>query len=250
VKPLDWDAKTYDTASAPVHTMGAAMLDELELRGDETVLDAGCGSGAVTAQLLERLPQGRVVAVDGSPQMVALARATLDPARAEVMVGDLLELELAEPVDVVFSSATFHWVPDHPRLFARLRSALKPGGRLRTQCGGAGNCAELYEVIFPLRDSEPYAAHIGGFSPWIFDSPDHAAAMMRAAGFTDVEAWPQTVDLTFDDVEGYLRSTQLPAFLERLPEALRDRFVADVRGRLPDPLPVRYVRTNLSAHRI
>ena len=134
----DWDASTYERVSNPQVEWAREVLDRLPLRGDETVLDAGCGSGRVTQMLLERLPRGHVVAVDAAPSMVEAARKALD-GRATVIQSDLLELELDEPVDAAFSNAVFHWVPDHDRLFERLHAALRPGGRVSAQCGGKGN---------------------------------------------------------------------------------------------------------------
>src|SRR3954465_3767916 len=107
-KPRDWNADSYERISAPMEAMGREVLDRLELRGDERVLDAGCGTGRVTAALVERLPRGEVVAVDGSPAMAEGARERLGPG-VEVFVADLLELELGEPVDAILSTATFHW---------------------------------------------------------------------------------------------------------------------------------------------
>ncbi|MBA3328711.1 MAG: methyltransferase domain-containing protein, partial [Solirubrobacterales bacterium] len=120
--------------------MAAEVLHRLDLRGDETVLDAGCGSGRVTRMLLDRLPRGRVIAVDASPDMVGRAREELGPG-ADVRRADLatLRLQTAESVDAVFSNAVFHWVDDHDALFASLAGALRPGGRLVAQCGGEGN---------------------------------------------------------------------------------------------------------------
>ena len=77
------------------------------------MLDAGCGTGKVTRVLLERLPRGRVIAVDASPSMVEQARAAL-PGAVDVRQADLTALDLGEPVDAVLSTATFHWIPDHP----------------------------------------------------------------------------------------------------------------------------------------
>ena len=136
----DWDGASYDRISAPQEALGRAVLARMELRGDETVLDAGCGSGRVTEALLERLPRGRVIAVDASPSMVEQARgASAGSERVEVRQMDLLELELEEPVDAILSTATFHWILDHDALFRRLHAALRPGGQLVAQCGGEGN---------------------------------------------------------------------------------------------------------------
>src|SRR3954471_17642188 len=111
-----WDGAAYDRLSTPMEEMGREVMDRLELRGDETVLDAGCGSGRLTERLIERLPEGRVLAVDGSEDMVRKARQRLGD-RAEVWQADLASLELESPVDAVFSNAVFHWIPDHEGLF-------------------------------------------------------------------------------------------------------------------------------------
>src|SRR5207247_1789075 len=114
---------------------GRAVLERLDLSGGEGVLDAGCGTGALTALILERLPNGRVVGVDASSAMIEKATEAIgsDP-RVELEVQDLLDLELDDPVDAVFSTATFHWILEHERLFARLFAAMKPGGQLEAQC--------------------------------------------------------------------------------------------------------------------
>ena len=123
--------------------MGAAVVARLALRGDETVLDAGAGTGRVTEMVLERLPRGRVIAVDGSVSMAQRARERLPPDRVTVICSDLLALELPEPVDAVISTATFHWILDHDALFARMRRLLRPGGQFVAQCGGEGNIAHV-----------------------------------------------------------------------------------------------------------
>src|SRR5215211_9291968 len=159
--PRDWDAATYERLAAPMTAMGSDVLDRLVLAGDETVLDAGCGTGNVTRVLLERLPRGRVIAVDAAPSMVREARELL-PAAVDVRQADLLELRLDEPVDAVLSTATFHWIGDHERLFANLHALLKPGGRLVAQCGGHGNVAEVKQAGIDVAGEPPYAEHFAG----------------------------------------------------------------------------------------
>ena len=119
----DWDSASYHRVAVPHEEWADSILDRLPLRGDETVLDAGCGSGRVTAKLIERLPEGRVIAVDGSASMAEKVAEVLRPGRDEARVADLTELELDEPVDAVFSSAVFHWISAHDLLFRRLRAA-------------------------------------------------------------------------------------------------------------------------------
>src|SRR3954464_14730403 len=175
--PTEWDAGTYDRPSAPQQSWAADVLGRLEgIAADATVLDVGCGTGRVTEALLDLVPRGRVLAFDASQEMVELARARLGE-RAEVWRQDVLELELAEPVDAVVSNAVLHWVPDHDRMWQRLAGAVRPGGRLEIQCGGKGNIAAVREVI------DAVAPDLAGWSPWVFAGPEETEARLRAAGF-------------------------------------------------------------------
>ena len=245
--PRDWDAATYERLSAPLTAMGTEVLDRLVLRGDETVLDAGCGTGSVTRLLHERLPRGRVIAVDAAPSMVAQARELL-PADVDVRRADLLELTLDEPVDAVLSTATFHWIGDHERLFANLHAALKPGGRLVAQCGGHGNVAEVKQAGFDVAAGPRYAPYLAGWeADWTFATPEDTERRLRAAGFSDVWCWLTRVDVDPRDPAGYLGAICLGSFLARLPEELHEPFVAAALERLPDPLEIHYVRLNILA---
>jgi trans-aconitate 2-methyltransferase len=245
----DWDATTYDRVSDVQQQWALEVLDRLPLNGDETVLDAGCGSGRVTAMLLERLPHGHVVAVDGAPSMVEVARAQLGD-RATVINSDLLELELPEPVDAAFSNAVFHWVPDHELLYARLAAALKPGAPLVAQYGGEGNIAAFNEVSFAVARREPYASHAEPTDgTWRFTAPDYARAALEKAGFTDIETWLEPRPMRPAEPRDYIRSVCLAPFLEQLPEELRQRYVDDVAEALGHPLEIDYVRLNVTARR-
>lgn len=185
----DWDAKTYDRVSLPHQEWAEAVLTRLPLRGDETVLDAGCGSGRVTRMLVERLPEGRVVAVDGSPSMVEKVREVLRPGD-EAIVADLSALELPEPVDEIVSSAVFHWIGDHDALFRRLRAALKPGGRLVAQCGGEGNIDAFRAAGKAVTSRQPYAPYFDDFGDlWFYAGAGQTEQRLRAAGFGDVRCW-------------------------------------------------------------
>jgi trans-aconitate 2-methyltransferase len=247
LSPRDWDAATYERLSAPMTAMGSEVLDRLVLRGDETVLDAGCGTGNVTRVLHGRLPSGRVIAVDASPSMVEQARALL-PAAVDVRRADLLELQLDEPVDAVLSTATFHWIGDHEQLFANLHAALKPGGRLVAQCGGHGNVAEIKQAGLDVAAGARYASYFEGWATdWNFATPEETERRLRAAGFTDVCCWLTRVDVDPGDPAAYLGAICLGSFLARLPETLHEPFVAEALERLPDPLAIHYVRLNILA---
>jgi trans-aconitate 2-methyltransferase len=243
----DWDAATYDRVSEPQVEWAREVLERLPLRGDETVLDAGCGSGRVTRLLLGRLPAGHVVAVDASPSMVDHARAALRD-RATVLRANLTELDLDRPVDAVFSNAVFHWITDHERLFERLFAALRPGGRLVAQCGGAGNVERFHRAAAAVGSEPPYADYLAGWDgPWNFAGAEETAARLERAGFTAVETWLEPRPVAPPDATGYLRSVCLGPHLERLPEALRPGYVEAVRSRCGRELD--YVRLNIDARR-
>jgi trans-aconitate 2-methyltransferase len=245
----DWDAATYDRVSTPQVQWALEVLDRLPLSGDETVLDAGCGSGRVTQLLQERLPDGRVIAVDASPSMAEKAREALGP-EAEVFVCELTELDLHEVADAVFSNAVFHWIPDHDTLFERLFAALKPGGRLVAQCGGAGNIDRFHSQMREVADEPPFAEYIGGWEgPWNYAGPAETGARLAAAGFTDAQCWLQEWPIEPDEPEEFIRTVCLGHHLERLPEELRPLFVERVYERAPKPLSLDYVRLNIDARR-
>jgi trans-aconitate 2-methyltransferase len=244
--PRDWDARTYDRVADPQTRWGRAVLDRLPLGGDERVLDAGCGTGRVTELLAARLPQGRVVALDGSPSMIEAARRRLAAFgdRIEYIVADLGQaLPLPAPVDAILSTATFHWLADHDALFLNLAAVLRPGGWLVAQCGGAGNVASIMRVLAGLGD--------GWLGPAHFAGPLDTVRRLDAAGFVDIECWLSDEPTRFapgEPFETFLRTVVLGPHLERLPAESRDAFVRAVAERLPDPV-IDYVRLNIVARR-
>jgi trans-aconitate 2-methyltransferase len=249
----DWNADAYHRVSGPQVAMSEAVMDRLELTGDETVLDAGCGSGRVTRLLLERLPRGRVIAVDASPDMVARARVELADSAADVRQADLARLRLAdgEQVDAVFSNATFHWVPDHEALFCSLAAALRPGGRMSVQCGGAGNVAAVHAAAIEAAGDAGLAGRFEGWPmPWNFASPQLTQTRLHAAGFGDVRCWLQPWPVEPDEPRAYLQTVCLGPHLERLQADEHERFLDAVMARLGERPSLDYVRLNIVARRV
>jgi trans-aconitate 2-methyltransferase len=240
-----WDARTYDRSSEPQQAWAADVLARLQGIGpDATILDVGCGTGRVTEALLALVPQGRVLAMDASADMVELARRRLG-GRAQVWCQDALELELDEPVDAIVSTAALHWVPDHDRLWMRLAGGLRPGGVLEIQCGGEGNIDGVREVIDAVaRDQAP---ELLGWSPWVFAGPHPTEQRLRDAGFTAIRCWLAERPTYPQDVDAFVRTSILAAHLERLPAERREPFAAAVVAGVR--LPLDYVRLNVSAVR-
>ena len=247
--PRDWDAATYDRLPIPMTVWGETVLGWLDLRGDERVLDAGCGTGKVTEMLRDRLPRGSVVALDGSVSMVEQARTRLGDDRVEYQVADLQEpLRVSPPVDAILSTATFHWIADHDALFASLRRALRAGGRLVAQCGGAGNIATVHAAARQAGDEPAFRAAFDGWrGPWNFATPEDTERRLTAAGFRDVRCWLAERPVRPDDPREYLRNINLGAHLERLPDDQHDAYLDAVLAILGERPTIDYVRLNIDA---
>ena len=249
--PRTWDANTYHRVSSPHVEWAQEVFDRLGLRGDETVLDAGCGSGRVTRLLAERLPRGRVIAVDASPQMVARAREELG-AEADVREADLTALRLAagERVDAAFSNAVFHWIADHDALFAALAAAMRPGAVLSAQCGGAGNVAAVHEQALAAGADAGLQDRFAGWGgPWNFATPEDTEHRLAAAGFVDARCWLQTWPVEPDEPRAYLQTVCLGPHLQRLADGERERYLDAVMARLGERPVLDYVRLNIVARR-
>jgi len=178
--------------------------------------------------------------------MVEQARVRLArfDRRVEYVVADLGQpIPLAEPVDAILSTATFHWVPDHDALFRNLAAVLRPGGPLVAQCGGAGNIASVQRVLAGIGDGWLGDVH--------FETPDATRSRLEAAGFVDVDCWLTEEPTSFEPgppFEAYLRTVVLGSHVARLPESERDAFVQAVVSALPDAR-IDYVRLNIEARR-
>ena len=258
--PAEWDAKTYHRVANPHVEWGQPVLARLPLAGHETVIDAGCGTGRMTAALLDRLPDGHVIALDRSATMLAGARDFLAPRygdRVTFVQADLGADHLGVVADHLFSTATFHWIADHQRLFDALSGSIRPGGWLVAQCGGGPNIARLRERIARFTADSPAAAPLREWpGPWTFATAEETTGRLVHAGFTDVETGVISAPATLDDGDAYrefLRTVVLGEHLARLATptdqaALLDHLARAAAGDDP-PWTLDYWRLNIRARR-
>lgn len=257
--PKDWDGAAYQRLSDPQFRWGMRVLSSVELRGDECVLDLGCGPGRLTAELLARLPHGRVIAVDASPSMIATARQQLSRFRERVTLieSDLLKLNLDSVADLAFSTATFHWIHDHARLFRVIHHALRPGGRLVAQCGGGPNLARIRGRADRLMSDPRFAPFFRDWqNPWNYTTPEATAERLRAAGFIEVETGLEETPIPFDNADAFrqfARTVVVRPYLAAISDQARrekflDALVAQASGDTP-PFTLDYWRLNLRARR-
>ena len=256
----EWDSAAYNRISGPQFSWGKKVVDRVSARGDELVLDAGCGTGKLTAELLQKLPRGHVVAVDLSENMLRAAREQLKPRFGEqiaLVAADLQDLPFNQCFDGVFSTAAFHWVPDHDRLFENLYESLKPGGWLIAQCGGGPNLSRLLERVAVLSQTSPFAPYLGDYKhSWVYSDAETAAQQLRRAGFVNVNTGLEAAPTHFEDAQGYCEFVSkviLHRHLERIPDSkLQSQFTEELSAQAAKddpPFELDYWRLNLGARK-
>lgn len=258
--PTEWDAEAYSRLGRPQTDWGRSVLGTIVLRGDERVIDAGCGTGRLAAELAERLPSGVVIGIDRSANMLAVAEADLRARfgrRVAVVRADLSALPIAGSVDLVFSTAAFHWVLDHDTLFVEIYRALRPGGWLVAQCGGGPNLSRILSRAERVMQTAAYCAHFEGWTgPWLFADASTTARRLTDAGFVEVDTEVIEAPTVLGDRREYtdfLAAVVLRAHLDRLPSPeLRSGLLepmADAGARDDPPFSLDYRRLNLRGRR-
>lgn len=258
-----WNAADYAANSAVQQSWARELIAKLQLRGDEHILDVGCGDGKVTAEIARAVPQGFVLGVDASAEMIAFAWKTFPPSKTsnlKFQVCDAREIEtLAKPAerrpparrvgndghkpagsetgapfDLVFSNAALHWVDDHEAILHGTAAVLKSGGRLVVSCGGKGNAHDVFLALRPemrLRRWREFFRKMP--MPYFFYSPGDYEKWLPKAGFKIQRLHLAPKDAAYAGADGFatwLRTTWLP-FVQRVPDDMREEFISAVTAR-------------------
>jgi trans-aconitate 2-methyltransferase len=257
-----WNAAEYAANSAVQQSWAREIIARLNLRGDERILDVGCGDGKVTADIARAVPHGRVLGIDASPEMIGFAQKTFPKsknANLKFQICDARKLSSIEgSFDVVFSNAALHWIDDHEAVLRGAASLLKPGGRLMISCGGKGNAHEVFLALRPemrLQRWRPFFRNMP--MPYFLYSPDVYRKWLPKYGFKSGAAHLAPKDAAYAGTDGFaawIRATWLP-FAQRVPGNLREEFIASVTRRYiakhpPDAdgkVHVRMVRLEIDA---
>lgn len=228
----EFDPKKYLQASSHQKDWGNRLIDELQLSGDEIILDLGCGEGTLTARLAALVPRGGVVGMDSSPQMIEAARG-LETPNLKFLCRDIDELDFHEGFDVVFSNAALHWVTDHDKLLRNVHEALRPDGMARFNFAGDGNCTNFFAVVRQLMSSPRYARYFEHFLwPWYMPTVEDYQEKVGSTGLFDFQVWQDVADRSFSAAEmiGWIEQPSIVPLLEQIAsddkEAFRDDVVA------------------------
>jgi trans-aconitate 2-methyltransferase len=259
-----WNPADYAANSVVQQTWARELIARLRLRGDERILDVGCGDGKVTAEIARAVPKGEAVGVDASPQMIEFARKTFPPAKVpnlEFHVMDAREIQFLRKFDLLFSNAALHWVDDHQAFLRGAASVLKPDGRLVVSCGGKGNAHDVFLALRPEMRLKRWREFFRKMeAPYFFYSPEEYRKWLPRFGFKTCSVKLAPKDATYEGREGFaawLRTTWLP-YVQRVPENMREEFIVAVAERYlakhpPDKnglVHVRMVRLEIDATRI
>src|SRR5574338_1507548 len=233
MQKFEWNADEYAKHSSAQEKWAKELLTKLQLKGNENVLDLGCGDGKITAEIANNIKEGSVIGVDNSETMINLAKGKYLKNKYNNLsfrVMDAKELIFDEEFDVVFSNAALHWVDDHGKVLEGINRSLKPGGRFLIQTGGTGNAAAAFETVekmASLDEWRPYLENIE--SPYNFLSDTDYERLIPEKGFKPLRIELLKKDMVHDGIEGlkgFIRTTWLP-FTTRIPEEKREQFIAE-----------------------
>ena len=226
-KALDFDAPKYRAHARHTREWGAGIVSELPLRGDESVLDLGCGDGLTTRQLAGRLPGGRVVGIDSSRSMIEEAKK-LERDNLRFVLQDITDLDYRQEFDLIFSNAALHWVKDHNQVLGKCFIALKDNGLIRFNFAAQGNCSRLIAVTTELISSEDFGPFFTNFQwPWYMPGPAEYRDLIARCPYAGVRVWEENADRYFnnsDELVGWIDQPSIVPFLRHLAEGNRGRF--------------------------
>ena len=259
----NWNAQDYAKNSQNQFQWAQELIPKLKLKGNEAVLDIGCGDGKITAELARCLPSGRAVGIDSSEKMIDLAKKAFpqkDYPNLCFQMMDARKITFESEFDVVFSNAALHWIVDQSAVLAGVQRSLKHGGRLLFQMAGKGNAKDILNIIDELSEVEPWKNFFGNMAfPYGFYNPEEYTGFMQQTGLVAerVELFPK--DMKFNGTEGlagWVRTTWLP-FTDRIPIELRPKFVELIVNRYLEKHPaddaavvhVGMMRTEVEAHK-
>ncbi len=259
-----WNAAEYAANSAVQQSWARELIAKLNPRGDERILDVGCGDGKVTAEIARAVPQGSVLGVDASPEMIAFAQKTFPAPKnrgLKFRICDARKLvALKGQFDILFSNAALHWVDDHEAILHGAAAVLKTGGRLVISCGGKGNAHEVFLALRPEMRLKRWREFFRQMPmPYFFHAPGDYEKWLPKFGFNIRTLKLAPKDATYAGAEGFatwLRTTWIP-YVQRVPENLREEFIEAVTQRYvakhpPDAtgkIHVRMVRLEIEAEK-
>jgi len=227
----DWDGRHYDKFSCHQKEWGNALIQELKIKGNERILDLGCGNGHTTRRLAALVPLGEVIGIDASAKMLEVAREKCSP-NMKVKLLEINDLDYEDEFDIIFSSATLHWIIDHKRLLLNICRALKPSGYMRVQFAADGNCSTLINVLKKLMELPEYANEFKNFKwPWFFPKAGEYQELINQVPFNETKIWIENNDRLFkteEEIVAWIDNPSLIPFIQAISDKVKKNFRDEV----------------------
>lgn len=229
-----WNPEDYARHSDAQLKWAQELRSRLDLQGNESLLDIGCGDGKITADFAKAIPQGEAIGIDSSPEMVEYAAKNYPATRhpnLQFIQMDAQAIAFEQRFDIVFSNATLHWVSDHYAVLTGVSQILKPGGKLIISCGGQGNGAGIIAAFSEVMQQQDWIEYFTTFqTPYTFHGVDIYQSWLSEVGFQ--AQWLELVpkDMTHQGSEGlagWIRTTWMP-FIHCVPVDGQERFTQEV----------------------
>lgn len=238
-----WNAKDYKNSSSSQQKWARELISKLEIKGNERVLDIGCGDGKITAEIAQKLPEGSVLGIDSSKEMIYLAKETFNSKEynnLNFILKDVQELDFNNEFDVIFSNAALHWIKDHLSILKQIKDSLKPSGKILIQMGGKGNAESILEIADIMITDEKWKKYFKGFEfPYGFYGAKEYKDWLKRAGFNSirVQLFPKDMEKkNVIDLAGWIRTTWLP-YTQRVPEEFQEEFIEELIERYLEKYP-------------
>jgi trans-aconitate 2-methyltransferase len=233
----EWNAPEYARISALQQAMAAEVLSLLDLKDAKSVLDLGCGNGKVTAVIAARIPEGRVVGVDASAEMIAFASEHFSPEtfpNLSFAVSDIRGIGFREEFDLVVSFNALHWIPKQDEALRAIHAAMKSGGAAQLRLVPKGERKSLEDVLEETRKSPKWAGFYEGYQdPYLHLTPPEYSALAEQAGLHVVSVDVKDKSWDFGSREGFFAfgSVTFVEWTRLLPEEAKPEFINDVLDR-------------------
>jgi trans-aconitate 2-methyltransferase len=230
----EWDASGYAQISELQQAMSAEALGLLALRGDERILDVGCGNGRVTSEIAGRAAEGAVVGVDASEEMIAFANGHYHRANLSFRVADARRLPFDTEFDLVVSFNALHWIPEQDQALTAIARALRPGGTAQLRLVPQGPRPSLEDTLEETRQNARWAPYFSGFrDPYLRLRPEQYVRIAERSGLKVERLGSTDWSWDFGSRAGF-RAFGLVTFVEwtkHLPASEQPAFVEEVLDR-------------------
>ncbi|HOK39420.1 MAG TPA: methyltransferase domain-containing protein [bacterium] len=252
-----WNPELYQNNSAAQYNWANAILNTYNFKGNETVLDIGCGDGKITYLISQKLFNGEIIGIDLSKEMVEFAQKKYSNQKnLKFKKLNVLRMRYKNKFDLIFSNACIHWIKNHSLLLKKIKDALKNNGKILLSFGGRGNAEQVIKIINKIIKIKKWKSYFTNFKfPWFFPSDNYWQTILLKNNFkiNRIELVPKLMSFNNEnEFIGWLKTTWMP-YIERIPEKLQNFFISEITNKFLKEnigLDIKMMRLEIYAEKI